>query len=281
MSQGVWFGTNSEKVAENILGYFFHQVLGWPVSSLVWQVNRADLILTHRMRKYCIVEVKKPGQLASRRAFRKALAQGIGYAKKERVSKVAISDGTRLYAADIHQFGHTTRLWTRLDTVVPDEHQLWRLNFSGIRQDDFGDTQEDLVFPEDYFDIIDTDYWDEDILTLKGLPSWCFAYVGNPEDTRTWKFPYLTVHGEVDRIRLPKVVSALVSLYQGRKKPEIPVEALPSVYRILWNAVQAVDKVPGLENPVPPIYWQFLDVIKRLGLYHHESSGNQETLGTS
>lgn len=269
LSQGLRFGVTPEKASENILERFFVQILGWPVSGLSWQVDHADLVLSNNFYKYLIVEVKRPGQLNTPARWRKAIHQARGYASRQGVSKIAVSDGTRMYAADCGEYGLIDRVNTRLDTDAPDLDALWWLSFYGIHQH-CANPPPGWELEEILTKNVDTDFDEEYVLTYKGLPSWCFAYVGDIEDTGTWKLPYRLPDGQVDTKRLPKALSALLGTFRGKKVQGIPERALPSVYEALYRGVVAADKVPGLDNPVSPVYWQFAEAIKQI----RQSVGN-------
>ena len=86
-------GVAAEKVAENILEDLFTTALDWSVGDLNNQVEYADLVLTRLGIKYLVIEVKRPGALAwNRRAVEAALSQARGYADKQGVRCVGVSD---------------------------------------------------------------------------------------------------------------------------------------------------------------------------------------------
>ncbi|MDI3313694.1 MAG: hypothetical protein QJR12_05240 [Mycobacterium sp.] len=114
-------GRPVERVAENILEDMFTTVLDWPVADVKLQVGGtrgfADIVLARLGFKRLVLEVKRPGSLTGRRAaIEAALLQARRYAADQRVSAVAVSDATLLYAADVHSGGLRPRVWLTLDS---------------------------------------------------------------------------------------------------------------------------------------------------------------------
>ena len=78
-------GAESEKVAEAIVEDLFTDVLDWDKGDLMYQVGYADIVLSHNLAKYLVVEVKRPGALwPGRRALDAAVAQARRYADEQR-----------------------------------------------------------------------------------------------------------------------------------------------------------------------------------------------------
>lgn len=119
-------GSAPEKVAESILADFFTVPLDWKIGDLNNQVAYADIVLTKMGIKRLLVEVKRPHSLSwEQSSLERALTQARRYADEQRVSTIAVSDGTLFYAADIANGGlkHRTRL--RLDAASPCLDAYW------------------------------------------------------------------------------------------------------------------------------------------------------------
>ena len=54
-------GGETEKVAETILEDLLTGVLDWSKGDLTYQIGFADIVLSHNIQKYLVVEVKRPG----------------------------------------------------------------------------------------------------------------------------------------------------------------------------------------------------------------------------
>jgi hypothetical protein len=102
LAQAERLGHAAEKVAENVLEDLFTGPLDWALADVNYQVECADVLLTRLGIKHLLVEVKRPGALAwNRHALEAALVQAAGYARRQKVTAVAVSDGQMLYAADV------------------------------------------------------------------------------------------------------------------------------------------------------------------------------------
>ncbi len=113
-------GEACEKVAENILEDLFTAVLDWSLSDFNNQVEHTDIVLTDHSIKRLVVEVKRPGSLAwNRCAVESALAQAKGYADKQKITTVAVSDGVMLYAANVAHGGLRDRVFVSLSHAEP------------------------------------------------------------------------------------------------------------------------------------------------------------------
>lgn len=240
-------GNASEKVAENILEDLFTQVLDWPLQDLNNQLEYADLILTSNGIKRLIVEVKRPGALAwNQRAVDVALAQARRYADAQRVTRIAVSDGEMLYAADIENGSLKDRLFVSLKSDNPPE-SLWWLSQHGIHRPvviEEGNPR--ITIPT----AIDSDTFGqlgaEDALLhpRRNLPAQCFAYVGNAARTSTWKLPYLLADGSPDLRRLPGAIQAVLGTYRGTRVATIPENSIPDVLVKLAKTAVSLGRLP-------------------------------------
>ena len=261
------FGIVAEKAAENIVGALLTTVLDWEERDLNWQLDRADLVVTHNFTKYLIVETKRPGNLASRTAIEDALTQASRYAHEQHVRQVAVCDGTLFFGANIVDGGWTPRVLFDLSHEDAPVDALWWVSMDGIHRP--GETPSDLsllarigVTPATGA-IADTDQGA--LLHPKyQIPARCFAYVGDPNKTSTWKLPYLLTDGSTDLKRLPKAIQSLASNYRGAKVGGIPDEAIPHVFRRLATAATAAGKMPASGITVAPAYQMLADILCQL-----------------
>jgi hypothetical protein len=217
LRQAIRHGTAAEKVAETILEDLFTLVLDWTKGDLDYQVEHADIVLTKNMVKYLIVEAKRPGALAWRRAaIEAAIGQARRYADEQRVTRIAVSDGVMLYAADIEHGTHHDRVFVRLDRNEPPLG-LWWLSVHGVYRPREGDEDRALIEEALPAPIASTAQdGDAELLHHKyHLPARCFGYVGDACDPETWKLPHLTADGAVDAKRLPKAIQSIISNYRG------------------------------------------------------------------
>jgi hypothetical protein len=264
------FGSAAEKVAEGILEDLFTAVLDWGLDCFNNQVGRADIVLTHLGIKRLVVEAKRPGALSGDRAMEHALEQVCGYAARQKVRCVAVSDGTVLWAWDLVPGGQRARVAARLDaSAAPAE--LWWLSVDGIYRD-----RPDLP-PGQAFDLagqvegdasFDSGVPEAELLHPKyRLPAACFAYVEDPLDPRSWHLPYLRADGTPDAARLPKAVQAVLSNYRGARA-RLPEEAVPEVLVRLARAGRLAGRLPAA-GPRAPRAWvllqEALDQLGRLG----------------
>ncbi len=258
--------TLPEKVTEGILEDLFTTVLDWPVSNLSPQVQRADFVLSDHGIRWMIVEAKRPCALSwNRRAVECALAQATAYAADQNVSRVAVSDGAMLYAADLAAGELKDRVLVSLCGAQP-ELDLWWLALQGIWRDrELSPGAAGLrLLSEGPLER------DPDALSPEGictplhpkykLPAQCFGYVGSSLQPQTWKLPYLLVDGTVDLKRLPKAIQSILSNYRGTKVQGIPEEAIPAVLSRLGRAAfrtghlgpEAVNPPMSISNWPPP-----------------------------
>jgi hypothetical protein len=266
LAQQARFDKVPEKVAENIVGALFTSVLGWADQDLNWQLQRADLVVTHNFAKYLVVETKRPGSLKSRKALDAAVDQAWGYAGEQRVKQVAVCDGFLLYAADIVNGGLRPRICVDLAQSAPPHDALWWVSLDGIyRTCEAPPDMAAFRWPDDAPRAGAGAAGEGTLLHPKyKLPTHCFAYVGNPADTGTWKLPYRLADGSTDLKRLPKAAQALISNYRGVKVGGIPDEAIPAVFRRLGEAASAAGKMPAPGVAVAAVYQQLAQILEQL-----------------
>jgi len=237
----------TEKVAENILCDLFTQVLDWTTEQARLQENLVDLTLTRLGVKYLIIEVKRPGSLDGPGSIGRAVRQARGYAEECKVDKIAVSDGCILEAYDLAGPQLDLRVRAHLSAADPPE-SLWWLSTRGIyRTPDIakaappGLTCEDRLLHPKY-----------------QLPASCFAFVGDPRRTSTWKLPYLEADGTVDCRRLPKAIQSVLRDYRG-EQVRLPEEAVPGVLARLADAAARQGRMPEQDPTPAPIYLALRD----------------------
>jgi hypothetical protein len=260
-------GGESEKVAEGILEDLFISVLDWSRGDLAYQIDYADIVLSHNLAKYLVIEVKRPGSLArSRRALDQALEQARRYADEQKIVRVAVSDGCILYAADIEHGNLKDRLFADLTAEQPP-CGLWWLSVHGVYRPCEAVERGWQLSEQEATTSAETDLLGDPLLHHKyKLPARCFAYVGDANDTHSWKLPYRLADGQVDSKRLPKAIQALLSNYRGAKVGGIPEPAMPEVFKRLASAAEAEGHLPP-KNPQPaPAYQHLLEVLEQLGI---------------
>jgi len=266
LAQQQRFGTAAEKVAEGILEDLFTSVLDWGLDCFNNQVGRADIVLTHLGIKRLVVEAKRPGSLAGWRAVEHAMEQACGYAARQKVRCVAVSDGTALWAWDLPPGGQRARVGARLD-VTEAPRALWWLSVDGIYRvrpdapelvpEPAGQVEGDGAFGPGVADggLLHPKY---------RLPAACFAYVGDRLDPRSWHLPYLRADGTPDAARLPKAVQAVLSNYRGTRA-SLPEEAVPEVLVRLGRAGRLAGRLPAT-GPRAPRAWVLLqEALDQLG----------------
>lgn len=262
-------GEPTEEVTIGILEDLLTEVLGWPLAEVNHEVDRADIVLTDHGIRRLIIEAKRPRRLAwNDRAVEMALQQARGYATEQKVDHIAISDGIMLYAADLAEGALLDRLFVSLEKPEPPE-DLWWLTMQGIwrerpqrsslrllpRMDSPSCSGQPL--PNERGVVIHPKY---------KLPATCFAYVGNPLDTKSWKLPYLLSDGSVDRRRLPGAIGAILSNYRGTKVGGIPEEAIPKVLEQLGRAAMQCGRLSPDVVRLPPVYEELRKALDQLGI---------------
>lgn len=250
--------TPSEKVAENILCDLFTTVLDWTTGQVRLQENRADLMLTRLGVKYLVLEAKRPGSLDGSGSVERALRQAAGYATEQHIDKIAVSDGCLLEAYDLTTSGLRPRLRVHLADVTPPD-DLWWLSTRGIYR---------TSPAADFVSIPQQRLGDDELLHPKyGLPARCFAFVGDPRRTATWKLPYLRLDGQVDERRLPKAIGAVLRDYRG-EHVRLPEEHIPDVLVRLGRAAIRQGRMPHQDPTPAAVYEALRDALVQSG--HHE-----------
>ncbi len=246
----------AEKVSECIIEDLLTNVLDWSLSDINYQMCNCDVILTKTGIKHLLIETKYPGQFSSESEIEKAFSQAFAYAKKNNIKKVAISDGRRLFLTELCLKTNHKTGWIDISLDSPRfPEELWYFSVHGIYRSIPGDV------PVPSHSIVD----DNTVLHHKyKLPSWCFAYVGDNCDTKTWKLPYLREDGSVDSTRLPKAISAVISNYRGERVKEIPEVAISNVLRKLEGAARKAGKMPDQDPRAAPTYVGFADVLLQM-----------------
>lgn len=266
-------GIAAEKVAENIVEDFFTVALDWNIGDINSQLQYADIVLTSHGIKRIVIEVKRPGSLRPEHqpSIEQALLQARRYADEQRVSTVAVSDGTFFYAADILNGGLQHRARLSLDTPAcsPD---AWWVSVDGIYRPStilkLCHEHENDAEREELIDVTKSEQepaMREVLLHPKyKVPVDCFAYVEDSSDVNTWKLPYRHANGEVDTKHLPGAIRAVVTNYRGAHT-SIPWQAIPNVLVRLGKAAAEISKLPT-QTPSPSIsYQQLYDILYQKG----------------
>lgn len=265
-------GHAAEKVAESILADFFTIPLNWQISDLNNQIKFADMVLTKMGIKRLVVEVKRPNSLSwDQPSLERALTQARGYAEEQRVSTIAVSDGTLFYAADIVNGGLKHRAKLQLDHPVPSLDAFW-VSVDGIYRPPEKLTEDQALDPaitaaacveaeqkvlfgeETYTPLLHPKY---------KRPAECFAYVGDARDPHTWKLPYRHPDGTVDTAHLTGAIRSVISNYRGTRV-QIPEKAVPDVLVRLGKSVAEIGKMPGQTANPPQTYQQLHDVLRQM-----------------
>lgn len=241
----------TEKVAENILCDLFTKVLDWTTEQARLQENLIDLTLTRLGVKYLIVEAKRPGSLDGPGSIGRAVKQARGYAEDHKVDKIAVSDGCILEAYDLAGIRPELRVRTHLSDAEPPE-SLWWLSARGIYRTPNVTGPAPLSLLDD----------DRLVHPKYRLPASCFAYVGDPQRTSTWKLPYLEADGTVDSRRLPKAIQSVLRDYRG-KYVLLPEEAVPDVLARLAGAAARQGRMPDQDPTPAPIYLALRDSLRQ------------------
>ncbi len=270
LAQADRLGHAAEKVAENILEDLFTGPLDWSLADVNYQVDYADLLLTRLGVKHLLVEVKRPDRLAwNRHALDVALVQAAGYARRQKVGAIAVSDGRLLYAADVSEAGLRDRVFVSLASEAPHA-DLWWLSVDGIYRERLDLVGGPGLLPQPAAHEPGTTMAMEgELLHPKyRLPACCFAYVGDPTRPQSWHLPYQLADGEIDGRRLPKAIEAILSNYRGAHVSAIPERAIPDVLVALARAASALGRMPG-QAPEPAAAYvalaRALDQMGRLG----------------
>jgi hypothetical protein len=260
------YGHAPEKAAENIVADLFTQALDWSVSDINFQVEYADMVLTRLGVKHLVVEVKRPGAFAwQRRGVEAALSQAADYAARQEVLRVAVSDGQLFYAADLAEGGLRDRVFVRLHDPQPP-YDLWWVSVHGIyrRRQEMPGAVSDLLGTPSVSSPDPVEGESRDLLNPKyRLPWYCFAYVGDASNPRTWHLPYRLADGSVDVKRLPKAIAAILSNYRGAQVSSVPEPAIPAVLERLAAAAREVDRMPDQDPSTASVYCQLENALRQ------------------
>ena len=261
-------GLAAEKVAENIVEDFLTIALDWSLSDLNNQLHYADIVLTSLGIKRLLIEVKRPGSLRwDQPSLEAALSQARRYAAEQRVQSIAVSDGTLFYAADVVNGGLQNRARLQLDTA---EHSAdaWWLSVDGIYRPA---TTLDERRPADVTSAVPQEPFESHIPSAQALlhpkhkvPAECFAYVGDPSRTATWKLPYRLADGSVDQGHLPGAIRAVLSNYRGARVKTVPESAISDVLVRLGKAAAEIRKLPGQTHKPLASYQQLYDALDQI-----------------
>ncbi len=260
-------GSAAEKVAENIVEDLFTQVLDWRLAEINNQVAYADIVLTSLGIKKLLVEVKRPDSLAwNKRSVDLALSQAQRYADEQKVKSIAISDGRMLYARDLIPGGQRDRIYVDLSSPNPPL-ELWWLSVDGLYREVErlpGISQAVLVADETANAFVAE--------TAEGLchpkyhlPCWCFAYIGDASNPKTWSLPYLLKDGSPDLARLPKAIQAILTNYRGARVGSVPENAIAEVLVTLAKTAYRLGKLPAAGSAAPKAYVLLQQALEQLG----------------
>ncbi len=270
------FGRAAERVTENILEDLFTQVLDWPLGDVNMQVGYADMLLTRLGVKHLIVEAKRPGALAGNpRAAEQALQQACGYAREQMVHNVAVSDGHVIYAAEvIHgevagEDGLHPRCFAALDVEAgASADELFWISRHGIYRA-ARERPQASALPSAWQDAFGAGgilaVSEEALHPKYRLPARCFAYLGDPEEPKSWHLPYLHADGKVDTRRLPKAVQSILSNYRGATLTSVPEASIPDVLVRLGCAAATEGKMPAQRKDAAPAYCQLAEALEQMG----------------
>jgi hypothetical protein len=167
------------------------------------------------------------------------------------VDKIAVSDGCILEAYDLTGPQLALRIRTHLSTPEPPE-SLWWLSTRGI----YRTPDRSAAAPPCLTG-------DGSLLHPKyQLPVSCFAYVGDPQRTSTWKLPFLQADGTVDSRRLPKAIQSVLRDYRG-EQVRLPEEAVPDVLARLADTAARQGRMPEQDPTPAPIYLALRDSLRQ------------------
>ena len=240
-------GTAPEKVAENIVEDFFTIALDWSLGELNNQLRYADIVLTKLGIKRLLIEVKRPGLLK----WDQRSLESARYADEQRVSTIAVSDGTLFYAADIIDGGLQDRARFRLDSIEASLDAWW-VSVDGIYRPPMVLDSNSAVAASPIDAIADSTPEAHSALIHPKykVPAEYFAYVGDASDTKTWKLPCRNADGSVDERRLSGAIRAVLTNYRGTHAKTVPEAAMPNVLVRLGKAAAEARKLPG-QTPSP------------------------------
>lgn len=256
-------GGGSEKIAEGILEDLFTVVLDWNLSDINYQIQYADMLLTSNSIKQLIIEAKHPNHFSINimNNIDRTLEQAMRYAQQQSVNKIAISDGTMLFAADIEYGALKERVYISLDGDFREElFELWWISLHGIYR------KRENYIPKLKRNFEETNIEQSNDLYLHPkykVSASCFAYVGDPNRSTSWKLPYLLQNGTPDPKRLPKAISAVTANYRGVKVKDIPEQAIIGVLKRLAEAAEKLGKMPQQNPKTTDCYKQLAEVLEQ------------------
>lgn len=169
------------------------------------------------------------------------------------------------YGADLTDGGMRPRVFFDMAQQEAPSDSLWWISVAGIyRPCEVAPDLSSLTSPRIGSEETTSSAGESLLHPKYGIPARCFAYVGNPGRTSTWKLPYLLEDGTADLKRLPKAAQALASNFRGVKVGGIPDEAIPDVFRRLGKAAEIAGKMPAPGVAVAPIYQQLAEILDQL-----------------
>ena len=257
-------GGETERVAEAIIEDLFTGVLDWSKGDLMYGIGYADIVVSHHLTKYLVIEVKRPGALfPGRRALENAIAQARRYAGEQKIRSVAATDGRYLYAADVRDGGLIDRIM--VDLSSPDAPvELWNLSVYGIYRAPSGSVGRVQIVAETSEESAQSQV--ETLLHPRyKLPAPCFAYVPDASRPGTWKLPYRLADGTVDPRRLPMAIQAILGNYRGTRVGGIPEAQMQAVLIRLARAAWSEGRMPPQALSPAPAYQQLALVLDQLG----------------
>lgn len=259
-------GAVAEAVAERILEDLFTEVLDWGIRDLNNQVGYADISLSKLGIKRLVIEVKRPGALAwNQRAVGQAMDQARRYAAEQKIKQIAVSDGVILYAADVDGGVLKYRVLERLDCAKAPE-SLWWLSRNGLdRYPEItaGEALAALPRPQEDGGRITPDAGTGLLHPVYKIPARCFAYVGDANETATWKLPHRLIDGLPDASRIAGAVGAIVKNFRG-VNVSIPDECIPDVLESLAKTAIELGKMP-FQGGKAETYRRLEDALDQLG----------------
>lgn len=259
----------SERIAENILFDLFTRVLDWAPDQVRWQENRIDLLLTRLGVKHLVVEVKRPGSLDGPVSITRALEQARGYAEQHNVRTVAVSDAGLLDVRDLVDDRFHPRLHVHLSDISPPD-ALWWVSTRGIYRTP-------PAAPVEKIDL--SSAVGEELLHPKyRLPARCFAFIGDPTRTSTWKLPYLRSDGSPDERRLPKAIQAVLRDYRG-EQVRLPEQQVPDVLVRLATAAILLGRMPHQDATPAEVYSALADALVQFGRAVRPRGGHADPPG--
>lgn len=245
-----------EKITEKILEDLLTIVLDWNLEDINNQIEYSDIVITKQGIKVLVVEAKRLGFFSSQTNIDKALYQAISYAKQMVIRKVAISDGNKLFLTEYCPHRNTKNGWVDISldsTIYPEK--LWYFSEHGIYRSIEKEELEPPTSPQ------------TDLLHHKyQLPHYCFAYIGDENDTKTWKLPYLMSDRSVDHKRLPSAIRCIISNYRGKKVKDIPEWSIPIALKKLAKAAKDAGKMPSQNPRAPNTFIQLDSILTQFGI---------------